>query len=139
MLYAPSRVGPGAPSGRRCPREPGVSVCPLAGVPIPPWVFGPPGPHRFDHAAAPLLSPNVALWVAASSLHQFGVSDCRDRVLGSKGLVISAKRGPVPHVAAILVFLELQGSIVFSSFLVVRGCRHFSEYCTGDCQCWDRV
>ncbi|KAJ1162809.1 hypothetical protein NDU88_003274 [Pleurodeles waltl] len=37
-------------------------------------------PHRFNHAAAPLLSPNVALWVAASSLHQFGVSDCRDRL-----------------------------------------------------------
>ncbi|KAJ1159876.1 hypothetical protein NDU88_000380 [Pleurodeles waltl] len=74
------RVGPGAPSGRhRRPREPGVSVCPLAAVQIPLWVFGPPGPHRFDHAAAPLLTPNVALWVAASSLHQFGVSDCRDR------------------------------------------------------------
>ncbi|KAJ1096072.1 hypothetical protein NDU88_001218 [Pleurodeles waltl] len=37
-------------------------------------------PHRYDHAAAPLHSPNVALWVAASSLHQFGVSDCRDRL-----------------------------------------------------------
>ncbi|KAJ1106810.1 hypothetical protein NDU88_004208 [Pleurodeles waltl] len=80
MLYAPSRVGPGAPSGRRRPLEPGVSVCPLAGVPIPPWVFGPPGPHRFDHAATHLLSPNVALWVAGSSLHQFGVSDCQDRL-----------------------------------------------------------
>ncbi|KAJ1124180.1 hypothetical protein NDU88_002641 [Pleurodeles waltl] len=96
-------------------------------------------PHRFDHAAPPLLSPNVALWAAASSLHQFGVSDCRYRILGSKSLVISAKRGPVPHAAAILVFLELQDSIVFSSFLVVRGCRHCSEYCTGDRQCWDRV
>ncbi|KAJ1149154.1 hypothetical protein NDU88_001971 [Pleurodeles waltl] len=96
-------------------------------------------PHRFDHAAAPLLSPNVALWVAASSLHQFGESDCRDRILGSKGLVISVKRGPVPHAAAILVFLELQGSIEFSSFLVVRGCRHCSECCTGDRQCWNRV
>ncbi|KAJ1172393.1 hypothetical protein NDU88_004240 [Pleurodeles waltl] len=94
-------------------------------------------PHRFDHAAAPLLTPNVALWVAASSLHQFGVSDCRDHVLGLKSLVISAERGPVPHAAANLVFLELQGSIVFSSFLVVRGCRHCSEYCTGDRQCWD--
>ncbi|KAJ1091652.1 hypothetical protein NDU88_004769 [Pleurodeles waltl] len=113
MLYAPSRVESGAPSGRRHLRVPGVSVCPLAAVQIPLWVFGPPGPHRFDPAAAPLLSPNVALWVAASSLHQFGVSDCRDRVLESRSLVISAKRDPVPLAAAILIFLKLQGSIAF--------------------------
>ncbi|KAJ1117060.1 hypothetical protein NDU88_005260 [Pleurodeles waltl] len=89
MLYAPSRVGPGDPSGRRRPREPGVSVCPLTPVQIPPWIFGPPGPRRFVHAAAPHLSPNVALWVAASPLHQFGVSGCRDRVLGSENFVNS--------------------------------------------------
>ncbi|KAJ1090529.1 hypothetical protein NDU88_003661 [Pleurodeles waltl] len=53
-------------------------------------------PLRIDHAAAPHLSPNVTLWVDASSLHQFGVSDCRDRVLGSKSLVISAKRARFP-------------------------------------------
>ncbi|KAJ1157368.1 hypothetical protein NDU88_010081 [Pleurodeles waltl] len=93
----------------RCCKPPAVSgrellMGALDTVQILPWVFGPPGPHRFDHAAAPHFSPNVALWVAASSPHQFGVSDCRDRDLRSKSLVISAKRGPVPQAAAILVF-----------------------------------
>ncbi|KAJ1201170.1 hypothetical protein NDU88_004984 [Pleurodeles waltl] len=49
--------------------------------------------HRFDHAAAPLLSPNVALWVAASSLHQFGVSDCRDRLFGDAATAPNAVQG----------------------------------------------
>ncbi|KAJ1188879.1 hypothetical protein NDU88_005636 [Pleurodeles waltl] len=40
---APSRVRLGAPSGRRLLRVRGVSMCPLAPVHIPPWIFGPAG------------------------------------------------------------------------------------------------
>ncbi|KAJ1092474.1 hypothetical protein NDU88_005584 [Pleurodeles waltl] len=67
-------------------------------------VSGLRAPRQYFQAAAPRLSPNVAVWVAASSLHQFGVSGCRDRVLGSENFVISTMLGPVPHAAAILVF-----------------------------------
>ncbi|KAJ1185062.1 hypothetical protein NDU88_001857 [Pleurodeles waltl] len=59
---------------------------------------------RYVHAAAPRLSLNVAVGVAASPLLQFEVSCCRDRVSGSENFVISMMWGLVPHTAAILVF-----------------------------------
>ncbi|KAJ1209637.1 hypothetical protein NDU88_005011 [Pleurodeles waltl] len=37
-------------------QEPGVSVCPLAPVQVPPWIFGPPGsaPIRSRRCSSPL-------------------------------------------------------------------------------------
>ncbi|KAJ1202339.1 hypothetical protein NDU88_006139 [Pleurodeles waltl] len=86
---APSRVGMGAPVGAA------VSGCVASQCAPSPWCIFRLGfsdlraPRGYLHAAAPRLSLNVAVGVAASPLLQFGVLGCRDRVSGSENFVIS--------------------------------------------------
>ncbi|KAJ1119135.1 hypothetical protein NDU88_007321 [Pleurodeles waltl] len=139
MPHAPSRVGMGAPVGAATSRCVASRCAPSPRCKFHLGFSGLRAPCRYVHTAAPHLSLNVAVGgrrFPTASVWGIGLSRSHLRV---GELCYFYDVGPGSPHGRHLGFLELQSSLVFSSFLLVRECRHCSEFCSGDRRCWDRV
>ncbi|KAJ1082865.1 hypothetical protein NDU88_003029 [Pleurodeles waltl] len=135
---SPSRIERRALSGSHHLQVHGVSAPAVCSVPRRPGVYsaldfqttGLRTLHRHVHAAAPRLPLSMAVGVAAPSPFPFEVLCCRSRLRVGE-LCYFSYAGPVSPHGRHLGFLELQSSIVFSSFLPGRGCCYCSGFCSG--------